>query len=112
MSSDLLLKIDGKEIKLNTYLLTFNSTTPPETIYVGPYRQKVSLYVPNPLRCYKCQKFGHGEKQCRGKKICPNCSEEGHAVGECHGTVICANCKCPHMSSSKDCPNFIRENKF
>ena len=28
---------------------------------------KVSPYVPNPLRCFKCQKFRHDQGQCKGK---------------------------------------------
>ena len=47
-------RVDGNIVKLNTYLLTFKSSTPPKAINVGPYRTKVDTYVPNPTRCFKC----------------------------------------------------------
>jgi hypothetical protein len=33
---------------------------------MGLYNVKVSPYVPNPIRCLKCQKFGHGKGNVRG----------------------------------------------
>ena len=37
----------------------------------------VEVYVPNPLRCYNCQFFGHHESRCTRKKVCANCGEVG-----------------------------------
>lgn len=68
---------------MRTILLTFSSTSVPSHVYIGPYRTAVSLYIPNPLRCFKCQKFGHGKGQCRGKLFCFRCSEEGHEGIDC-----------------------------
>jgi hypothetical protein len=39
----------------NTYLLTFGMPVLPTTIKVGFYQIKVEMFVPNPLRCFKCQ---------------------------------------------------------
>jgi len=30
----------------------------------GNIRLDVELYIPNPLRCYKCQKYGHDSNTC------------------------------------------------
>ena len=95
-------KKNGQEIKFNTFLLTFNSTTVPKSIHIGLYNVKVSPYIPNPLRCYKCQKFGHGKGQCKGKLVCFKCSEEGHEGPDCTNDAKCANCGEAHMASSKD----------
>ena len=46
-------------IKVNTAILTFNRPTPPANIKVGFVRCTVQPYVPSPLRCFKCQQFGH-----------------------------------------------------
>jgi len=33
----------------------------------------VELYIPNPLRCFNCQKFGHGKKKhAKEKKFMPS----------------------------------------
>nr|XP_042902787.1 uncharacterized protein LOC122270227 [Parasteatoda tepidariorum] len=58
----------GKDIITTQHLiLTFNSATLSTDIKVGYINCKVRPYVPNPLRCFKCQKFGHSTNHCRGK---------------------------------------------
>ena len=59
--------------KLNTFLITFNFPTILSSIRMGLYHVKVSPYVPNPIRCFKCQKLGHGKGQCKGKLKCFKC---------------------------------------
>ena len=105
-------KRENTVIKLNTFLLTFSSTSVPANIHIGPYIIKVSTYIPNPVRCFKCQKFGHGRGQCKGREICFRCSEEGHDGINCTNTIKCYNCKESHMSSSKDCPIYKKEKEI
>ena len=102
-------KSEGQTIKLNTYLLTFGLSSLPSHIYIGPYRIKVDTYVPNPTRCFKCQKFGHGKSSCRGTERCVKCSVQGHSSFECDGTVKCANCGGDHMSNSRLCEYYKKE---
>ncbi|VDI75548.1 Hypothetical predicted protein [Mytilus galloprovincialis] len=59
------IKKNGNIIKLNTYLLTFRTPTPPPSITLGCFGIRVDMFIPNPIRCFTCQKFGHGSKQCR-----------------------------------------------
>ena len=56
---------DGQRKPTGTFLLTFQNQTLPKYIRVGYYRVAVSQYIPNPVRCYKCQKFGHTKFNCR-----------------------------------------------
>ena len=58
-------KRNGQTVKLNTFLINFPTIL--SSIRMGLYNVKVSPYVPNPIRCFKCQKFGHGKGQCKGK---------------------------------------------
>ena len=102
-------KSEGKILHLNTYLLTFAQTSVPSHIYIGPYRIKVDTYVPNPTRCFKCQKFGHGKSSCRGTEKCVRCSVEGHSSFDCDGQVKCSNCGSDHMANSRNCSFFIKE---
>ena len=95
-------KSEGKILKLNTYLLTFELPAVPSHIFIGPYRIKVDHYVPNPTRCFKCQNFGHGKSSCRGTEKCVRCSVEGHSNFECGGAIKCANCGLDHLANSRD----------
>ena len=54
---------DGVRRKTNTYILTFNTSTVPKHIKIGFLHTKVEMYIPNPLRCFQCQKYGHS-KNC------------------------------------------------
>ena len=102
-------KIDHEIVKLNTYLLTFGTSKAPDYIYIGPYRIKVDTYVPNPTRCFKCQKFGHGKGSCRGTERCVKCSDHGHSSFECEGEIKCSNCGLKHMANSRSCEIYKKE---
>ena len=60
-----ILKKDGKEIRTNTLFVTFRTPTPPEKIKIGYYNVTVNVYIPNPLRCFGFQEFGHSKKYCK-----------------------------------------------
>ena len=45
------------EVKTNTHILTFNTSKISESLKVCYLNIPVSQVVPNPLRCYKCQRF-------------------------------------------------------
>ena len=49
-----------------TYLLTFNRINCPQEIKFPEFGRifKVEEYIPNPLKCYNCQKYGHPGRQC------------------------------------------------
>ncbi|GFT33193.1 probable RNA-directed DNA polymerase from transposon X-element [Trichonephila clavipes] len=66
-------------------------------------RCSVRPYIPNPLRCFQCQRFGHSKPTCRGKPTCARCGAVGHDSGECNGPEKCVNCKGDHPSYSRSC---------
>ena len=102
------IKKDGRIIKINTYLLTFSTPTPPKGIKAGFCSVPVEKYIPNPLRCYKCQRYGHGSSSCKGQPICVRCADK-HNDTECNKAIKCANCSGDHMASSKSCPIWQQE---
>ena len=66
---------------------------------------QVREYIPPPLRCYKCQKYGHVAAVCRGKARCGKCGGEDHEYGKCKQgvKVKCCNCGGEHSAAYKGC---------
>ena len=106
-----ILRREGKHLlPTNIIVLTFRLFTRPphinvdgETVYVGPY-------FPKPIRCYRCQKFGHSTRGCKNKAKCAICGKEDHTISSCTTDVAaCANCKGDHTAFSPLCPIWIKE---
>ena len=86
----------------NFYILTFDLCQLPENVSIGWSTCPVREYIPPPRQCFKCQKFGHGSKACRGKEICRNCGQDKHG-NQCDRPPNCANCQEAHPASSREC---------
>ena len=76
----------------------------------------VDVYVPNPLRCYNCQRFGHHEDSCRALlgSICENCGAENFDHNEkfCKNNPKCVNCGKDHQSRSNQCEVWKKEKEI
>ena len=70
----LTIKKDHETVQTNTLLLTFNSVSVPKSLNI------FDVYVPNPLRCFNCQRFGHHETNCPVDigSVCEKCGLGGH----------------------------------
>ncbi|GBN39751.1 hypothetical protein AVEN_61598-1 [Araneus ventricosus] len=82
------IKREGTIIPTKHLILTFNTTKLPTTIKAGFLSCPVKPYIPNPLRCFNCQKFGHSKTACRGKLTCSKCSTVGHSCNDCTSSDI------------------------
>ena len=67
-------------------------------------------YEKAPLRCFRCQEYGHVAAVCRGEKRCGRCGE-GECGKECEKQVKCLHCEGKHYAGSAQSPNRIREVK-
>nr|KAG5711496.1 hypothetical protein BaRGS_025923 [Batillaria attramentaria] len=99
----------AKVFKTGTIILTFGQPTAPEKLWAGFYWVKVKAFIPLPLRCFKCQRFGHGQASCRNDPTCAKCGGKDHDDKDCGSSPACINCKGSHPSSSKDCPKWKEE---
>ena len=107
------LRRDGQERPSKHLVLTFASTVLPQSIKAGYLHCKVRPYVPNPRRCFKCQRYGHSSVTCRGRTTCAKCSATDHPTDNCESaTVKCVNCSGAHPAYSRSCPNFQTEKKI
>ncbi|GFT91692.1 uncharacterized protein TNCV_2444921 [Trichonephila clavipes] len=87
------IRRDGQVVNTKHLILTFACPDLPQFITAGYLRCSVRPYIPNPLRCFQCQRFGHSKTTCCGKPTCARCGEVGHDSGECNGQEKCINCK-------------------
>ena len=69
-------KEEGQEKETNTLFLTFCNASLPKDIRIGYLRVKADPFIRNPLRCFKCQKYGHGAQRCSSAAVCPKCALE------------------------------------
>ena len=103
-------RVDGALVPTPTLILTFKANHLPESISVGFYRVRVRQYIPNPLRCYKCQKFGHTQNNCRTTTpVCRQCERETLEQLPCVFPPVCVNCEGSHASDSRTCPQYTIE---
>ncbi|GFW57074.1 uncharacterized protein TNCV_1116021 [Trichonephila clavipes] len=100
---------DASTVQTKYFILTFNSPTLPKTIKAGYLHCKILPYIPNPLRCFKCQRFGHLQTACRGQLTCSKCATVGHSSTYCSLEQKCVNCSQPHSADSKICPKWETE---
>ncbi|GFO15217.1 nucleic-acid-binding protein from mobile element jockey [Plakobranchus ocellatus] len=62
------------------------------------------------MRCYKCQRYGHGKDRCKKPAaVCVRCGKGGHVERDCSADPHCVNCRGDHTASSKTCPKFLEE---
>ncbi|XP_055591442.1 uncharacterized protein LOC129743433 [Uranotaenia lowii] len=99
----------GKFEETGAFILTFDLGTLPNSIDAAFYQCKVRPYVPFPLRCMTCLRYGHKKDQCKGNGICANCANLFHDKTPCATTVTCVNCRGNHSALSRECPIFIDE---
>ena len=105
------LKKEGKVIPSNIFFLTFGSPDLPKEITVGYLKVKVVLFVPNPMHCFNCTKFGHTSQRCNVAAKCTGCGKDKHE-GRCKGPMLCSNYSDPQASSAKDCPVWQKEKEI
>ncbi|GBM58659.1 hypothetical protein AVEN_251925-1 [Araneus ventricosus] len=91
----------GQLLDTKHLVFTFHGSKIPESIKAGYMKLAVRHYFPNPLRCFKCQRFGHSKASCRGILTCARCAEAGHDSSDCKASEKCVNCKGSHTSFSR-----------
>ena len=100
---------NNNKIPTQHIILTISTPKLPKSIKAGYLECSIRPYIPNPLRCFNCQRFGHSKTSCRGKLTCGRCSSEGHDSSNCNDAFCCVNCKKDHPSYSRDCEKWKKE---
>lgn len=94
-----------------TVVITFIGKLLPNTLLFNNIKYTVYNYIPNPIRCYNCQIFGHLAHNCKRKPVCAKCSG-GHKTSDCTDTKRkCSNCLGDHSAAYKNCPKYQQVHK-
>ena len=105
---------DGTLKDTNTFVFTFNTSVLPKQLKVAFLCVSVDPYIPNLLRCYACQVFGHHENKCHREEICANCGQAKHSADgtDCKRPPKCFNCKEDHPANSRQCQAWHSEKEI
>ena len=105
---------DGQSVPTENVVVGFSGDLP-QYVYLGCLRYKVKPYIPQPIRCTKCQTFGHVAANCRREVRCVRCGK-GHPVDNCPikdnlAQAVCVNCKGNHSAAFKGCSKYQQVSK-
>lgn len=110
---------NGAWTESGSFVVTMRCETIPEKLKIGYLMKNMRPFIPDPMRCYRCNKLGHMSMRCREKsedeKNCINCNEPQHAeVGvKCTKPPKCANClSTEHNSAFRNCPRYVEDKKI
>ena len=65
----------------------------PHDIKVGYIKIKVETYIPNPLRCFNCQRFKHHRNRCTRPPVCGSCGENNTKNMDCQKEAFALTAK-------------------
>ena len=107
------IKKDGQLKDTNTFVFTFNTPNLPSAIKIAFLRVGVEVNIPNPLRCFSCQQYGHHEDKCKNHPVCANCGEPAiHHETLCKSPAKCANCGESNNANSKESKIWHKEKEI
>ena len=102
---------DGSFANNGRVTLTFKGQQRPMRLSIcGWLHCKVFDYIPSPMRCFQCHRFGHTSKNCKNTKRCGNCGDDDH--GDCDRPSHCVNCDGDHAAYDRDCPQWKMEKEI
>lgn len=93
-----------------TVLIEMNAAV--SEVMVGNSKFRTKIYIPRPMQCKRCFRFGHTAKLCKsGQEVCGHCGVKGHPTASCQhandaSKVRCINCEGNHQSQSASCPKY------
>jgi len=100
---------EGRSQKTAAVLLFFDMDKLPEHVTLGYTRYSVRQYNAVPIRCHRCQTYGHVLAQCRTTHpTCSACAGH-HEYKDCskaNDVKTCANCKGRHSAAYKGCKSY------
>ena len=99
-------RIKNRTSATKTVVISFKADNLPMKVFLGYKAFHVHTYIPKPIRCFKCQRFGHMAKNCKSNLRCPKCGDE-HSYNDCKVEELkCCNCGGTHSAAYHECPQY------
>ena len=99
---------EGIDYPTKTIIVDFcEDVERPDYITFGWREFEVHDFEPRPVRCFKCQMFGHTAVRCKNSvPRCPRCAGQ-HTFEHCNSNFVkCRNCGGDHSAAYKGCPKY------
>ncbi len=95
---------NGEKCNSLSVTIKFDEHRLPCKVLTGYMSYEVRPYIPPPLRCFKCQKYGHVAAICKGKQRCGRCAGK-HKYEKCQegAKLKHYNCEGEHSSAYRGC---------
>lgn len=99
------VKSNGTTVPTRSVAIILKATQLPQRIKLGFEVYQVRQFIPDPLQCYKCRRYGHKAGSCESKQRCARCGGP-HLTKECSApreNFKCVNCGGPHSAAFGGC---------
>ena len=103
---------NGESVPTMVVILDFPPGTElPARVILYHTLYRIKPYIPRPVACNNCQRFGHVAEHCRQDIRCPHCAGP-HGHDECQAAEKkCANCGSAHSARFRGCQKYAERLK-
>ncbi|GAB0099031.1 hypothetical protein DMENIID0001_148510 [Sergentomyia squamirostris] len=102
-----IIEHNNGKVPSDMFIVTFDLPVRPTELRIGYLVMETRDYYPDPMRCFKCQRFGHTSSRCTNSATCPRCAKPAHTTNRddrCTEVAKCVNCGGPHPVYWRECP--------
>lgn len=102
--------VEGVRKDTETVVIEFQGEGIPKRVMLGVMSYIVREFIPGPVRCFNCQRFGHVATRCRETSRCARCGGN-HDYGKCEegAKPKCCNCGEGHSAAFRGCEMLKKE---
>ena len=89
---------------MRTFCLSTSLKLPRKEVRIDICFERVEEYIPVTRMCFKCQKYGHCKKICRGSRTYGRCGQKDpdHVEKDCSNETKCPKCQRNDPTFSSD----------